>query len=142
MRCLYNFSISMSSGSCALGVLFGLLTVQGLRALYRPLAQDDPILQIALTLCCGYLSFYFAQELCDISGILCCCSAGLMLSWLAPPIILNHESMHNVWSVIEWLGNSLIFLLAGIYIHIYIYIYIHSLICIYTHTHTYIYIYI
>ena len=137
-----------------MGVLFGLLTVQGLRALYRPLAQDDTILQIALTLCCGYLSFYFAQELCDISGILCCCSAGLMLSWLAPPIILNHESMHNVWSVIEWLGNSLIFLLAGIHIHIhiniyiyiyiymYIYIYIYTYVIIYTCMYTYIYIYI
>ena len=27
---------------------------------------------------------------------------------------MNHESMHHVWSVIEWLGNSLIFLLAGL----------------------------
>ena len=32
----------------------------------------------------------------------------------APPIILNYESMHNVWGVLEWLGNTLIFLLAGL----------------------------
>ena len=39
-----------------------------------------------------------------------------MLSWLAPPIILNRETMHNIWSFIEWVGNTTIFLLAGLII--------------------------
>lgn len=111
---ILNFFVSMSFGSCLLGVFFGILSVRWLRCLNRPLVADDNILQIAMTLCCGYLSFYVAQELFQISGILSCCAAGLMLAWLAPPIILNHESMHHVWSIIEWLGNSLIFLLAGL----------------------------
>ena len=46
--------------------------------------------------------------------MLCCCGAGLMLACFAPPLILNHETMHNVWGIIEWLGNTLIFLLAGL----------------------------
>lgn len=66
------------------------------------------------------------------------CSGGAMLAWLAPPIILSQESMvfslfashrmrffyfaffrclqHNVWGMIEWVLNTLIFLLAGLII--------------------------
>ena len=33
---------------------------------------------------------------------------------MAPPVILNHESMHNVWAFVEWIGNTMIFLLAGL----------------------------
>eukprot|EP01031_Cornospumella_fuschlensis_P033524 gene33524-40559_t len=39
-----------------------------------------------------------------------------MLAWMAPPVILNHESMHNVWGMIEWSLNTTIFLLAGLII--------------------------
>jgi NhaP-type Na+/H+ or K+/H+ antiporter len=47
-------------------------------------------------------------------GILSCATAGAILAWMAPPIILNHESMHNVWAFVEWVGNTMIFLLAGL----------------------------
>lgn len=39
-----------------------------------------------------------------------------MLAWLAPPIILSHETMHQVWGIVEWFANTLIFLLAGLII--------------------------
>ena len=111
---VFYFFMSMSFGSVLLGVVMGLITVRMLRNLNRTLVEEDKTLQIALTFCCAYLSFFVAQHLLDISGVLCCCAAGVMLAWLAPPLILSHESMHNVWSTIEWLGNSLIFLLAGL----------------------------
>ena len=79
----------------------------------RPLVPEDAVLQIIATLCCAYISF-FLESVFKISGVLCCCGAGVVLAWLAPPIILNHESMHNFWGVLEWLGNTLIFLLAGL----------------------------
>lgn len=37
-----------------------------------------------------------------------------MLAWLGPPLILNRETMHNVWSMIEWVLNTFVFLLAGL----------------------------
>ncbi len=40
----------------------------------------------------------------------------VMLAWLAPPILLNHESMHNVWGMMEWCLNTVIFFLAGLII--------------------------
>jgi len=42
-----------------------------------------------------------------------CLSAGVMLAWLAPPVILNRETLNNVWGMIEWSFNTVIFLLAG-----------------------------
>lgn len=38
----------------------------------------------------------------------------MVVAWIGNPLILNHENMHSVWSSIEWVGNTLLFLLAGI----------------------------
>jgi NhaP-type Na+/H+ or K+/H+ antiporter len=72
--------------------------------------------QTSITVCCAYLTFFTAQYSAKGSGVLACCGAGLMLSWLAPPLILEPHTLHNIWSFIEWMGNTLIFLLAGLII--------------------------
>ena len=85
-------------------------------ALSRPLSNIDPTVQTAITVCCAYLVFFTAQFSAEVSGVLACCGAGLMLSWLAPPLILEPHTLHNIWGFIEWMGNTLIFLLAGLII--------------------------
>jgi NhaP-type Na+/H+ or K+/H+ antiporter len=97
-----------------LGVLFGLLTVYLMSFANSPLYEDDVTVQILLTLSCAYLSFFTAQYECSLSGILSCFAAGAMLSWFGPTIILEHETMHHVWGCLEWTGNTLVFLLAGL----------------------------
>ena len=127
-----SFFLSATIGSSLLGIALGLVVVRWLRSANRPLKSTDSIIQISITIVSAYLIFYFAQYTLQISGVLACCGAGLMLAWLGPPIILSHESMHNVWSIIEWIGllfllillvfellligNTLIFLLAGLII--------------------------
>jgi hypothetical protein len=37
----------------------------------------------------------------------------MVVAWIGTPLILNHENMHSVWNSIEWVGNTLLFLLAG-----------------------------
>lgn len=113
---IIQFMFAAAIGSVLLGVGFGLVTVRWLRSANRPLKEIDVLIQIAITLCCAYLCFFTAQYVLEISGVLACCGAGAMLAWMAPPIILNHESMHNVWGMIEWSMNTLIFLLAGLII--------------------------
>eukprot|EP01033_Poteriospumella_lacustris_P004262 gene4262-3041_t len=113
---IISFFFSAAFGSVLLGIGFGLVTVRWLRSANRPLKEIDVTTQIAITICCAYLCFFTAQYALKISGVLACCGAGAMLAWLAPPVILNHESMHNVWSMIEWSLNTLIFLLAGLII--------------------------
>jgi NhaP-type Na+/H+ or K+/H+ antiporter len=103
-------------GSPLFGVACGLFIVRWLRSCNRSLKEIDTVVQICITICCAYLIFFVAQSPMEVSGVLACCGAGAMMSWLAPPLILNHESMHNVWSIIEWTCNTLIFLLAGLII--------------------------
>lgn len=110
------FLFSMTLGSFALGGFIGYLTVIWLRMVNRPLKEVDVASQVTITLTVAYLTFYLAQEIFNISGVLAIVGAALMLSWQAPPIILNKETMHTVWSFIEWIGNTVIFLLAGLII--------------------------
>lgn len=97
-----------------LGILFGLTTVYFMSFANSPLYEDDVTIQILLSISCAYLSFFTAHYECHMSGILACFAAGAMLSWLAPPVVLEHETMHHVWGTLEWTGNTLVFLLAGL----------------------------
>ncbi len=110
------FSFAAAIGSVVFGIFCGLLTVRWLRSANRPLKETDVTMQIAMTICSAYLTFFIAQYTFGVSGVLACCGAGAMLAWLGPPIILNHESMHNVWGMAEWALNTMIFLLAGLII--------------------------
>eukprot|EP01035_Chromulina_nebulosa_P017394 gene17394-22943_t len=113
---IISFFLAATLGSSLLGIALGFGVIRWLRSAHRPLKDIDKSIQISITLCSAYLIFFLAQYTLQISGVLACCGAGLMLAWLAPPIILSHESMHTVWSIVEWMGNTLIFLLAGLII--------------------------
>eukprot|EP01038_Epipyxis_sp_PR26KG_P010392 gene10392-13958_t len=110
------FFIKAAFGSVFLGVVFGFATVRWLRSANRPLKETDITIQVAITICCAYLVFFLAQFTLEISGVLACCGAGVIIAWLGPPIILSHEVMHNIWNMIEWVMNTLIFLVAGLII--------------------------
>lgn len=71
-------------------------------------------IQIIITFICGYASFYVAQGPCGVSGVLSCCTAGVTLALFVSPKILLHEKMHEIWSIVEWCCNTLIFLLGGL----------------------------
>jgi NhaP-type Na+/H+ or K+/H+ antiporter len=103
-------------GSVFFGLIIGLITVRWLRSINRPLKDIDSESQIAITMIIAYLTFYVSQHVLEISGLLSLVSAALMLAWLAPPIILNKETMHHIWGFIEWTFNTIIFLLAGLII--------------------------
>eukprot|EP00600_Ochromonadales_sp_CCMP1393_P001641 CAMPEP_0174982048 /NCGR_PEP_ID=MMETSP0004_2-20121128/16250_1 /TAXON_ID=420556 /ORGANISM="Ochromonas sp., Strain CCMP1393" /LENGTH=1017 /DNA_ID=CAMNT_0016233903 /DNA_START=17 /DNA_END=3070 /DNA_ORIENTATION=- len=111
-----GFFLAAAFGSVLLGLACGLICVRWMRTANRPLKEIDTTIQIAITVCCAYLVFFSAQFVLEISGVLACCGAGIMLAWLAPPVILSHETMHNVWGMIEWALNTLIFMLAGLII--------------------------
>jgi NhaP-type Na+/H+ or K+/H+ antiporter len=111
-----GFAFAAALGSIVFGIFCGLVCVRWLRTAHRPLKESDVTMQIGMTICCAYLTFYIAQYTFGISGVLACCGAGAMIAWLGPPIILNHETMHNVWGMAEWALNTMIFLLSGLII--------------------------
>lgn len=110
------FFLKMAIGSPLFGALVGLVSVYVMSFLNKPLSSEDVTVQIAITICCAYMTFFMAEYECGMSGLLACCGAGSMFAWLSPPLILEHETMHHVWGIIEWTGNTLIFLLAGLII--------------------------
>jgi len=63
-----------------------------------------------------YLSFIITIIFIIIvfSGVLAVAVAGLVVASMSGPVILNKKSMDDVWMWIEWIGNTLIFLLAGL----------------------------
>ena len=102
-----------SLGSPLIGVSIGLIFVFLIGKANRQLIANDVTVQISLSLCCAYISFFVAQISLGISGIISCCGAGIVFAWLSPPIILQPETMHSIWNMLEWIANTLLFLLAG-----------------------------
>lgn len=78
--------------------------------------EEDTTVQMAVTVCCAYLSFFLAEYVLEVSGVLCCCAAALTLARFANPLILRPETLHSIWAAFEWIGNTIIFILAGLII--------------------------
>ena len=74
-----------------LGIALGLGTICGLSFANRRLNTDDVTIQVALTLCCAYLSFFIAEFMLGVSGVLSCCFAGIVMTSL-----LYHSLIHNI----------------------------------------------
>jgi NhaP-type Na+/H+ or K+/H+ antiporter len=109
-----TFFIKVLLVSPLLGLAVGLLTVACLKYFDRRLLSDDPTMQIGATICCAYLSFFVAQYSCEVSGVLSCFTAGLVVSYLGRPLLLSSEGLEQIWRTLEFSMNTLIFLAAGL----------------------------
>jgi NhaP-type Na+/H+ or K+/H+ antiporter len=101
--------------SPAVGIVIGLICITIMKRLYQNWHITNMKVQVGLTLIATYSSFFIAQydQLIDGSGVLACCSAGCVVAWMASPKILADPFMHEVWHTLEWICNTLIFLLGG-----------------------------
>lgn len=72
------------------------------------------IIQISLTLLCAYWSFIFAEGVCHISGVLSTVAAASVLAHMMWPVVVEQRSMLETWHVIETIGNTMVFFLAGV----------------------------
>jgi NhaP-type Na+/H+ or K+/H+ antiporter len=97
-----------------IGIGIGLLTLEVLKKARRRLSIEHNTVQIAVTISCAYMSFFLAQYLLGVSGIISCCAAGILLAWLAPSLILQPEQHEIIWHMMEWVGNTMIFTIAGL----------------------------
>eukprot|EP01034_Spumella_vulgaris_P023862 gene23862-30138_t len=111
---LYLLRVVFISPLLGLAFGFGALFFVGLAN--RRMLEGDTTIQMAVTICCAYLSFFVGEAVLNVSGVICCVVAGLVLSNFASPLILHRKTMDSIWSAIEWIGNTLIFILAGLII--------------------------
>merc|ERR1719174_3334455 len=72
------------------------------------------MIQVIITLACGYLSFFIAENEFSSSGVIATVSAGLAVAHSAWPLFVSRETVHTCWEAIEFVGNTVIFFLAGL----------------------------
>jgi len=110
---IFLLIVYMVGCSWFLGMIIGGAFSSWIRSASNRLEHHSSMIQISLTLCCGYFSFIFSEGIVGISGVLSTVASGLVLADTIWPKIVNPGAMHEVWHTFEYLGNTIIFLLAG-----------------------------
>eukprot|EP01083_Nonionella_stella_P150965 481802_1 len=102
-------SLYLAGVGLCLGWATGIVTVWWLRSIF-----DDPMLETPITIVSAYLTFFLA-EVIHVSSVLAVVVMGFVLarakSEISPSTL---PKMELVWGIIEYIANTLIFLLAGI----------------------------
>uniref|UniRef100_A0A7S3NIQ1 Alpha-carbonic anhydrase domain-containing protein n=1 Tax=Aureoumbra lagunensis TaxID=44058 RepID=A0A7S3NIQ1_9STRA len=109
-----EFFARMVFVSALLGTFIGGIACYWMQKASSRHSESDIIVQLAISLCCAYLSFFLGESTIKTSGILTTVASGLILAWRVWPVIVDHSAMEHVWHAIEYLGNTLIFSLAGV----------------------------
>eukprot|EP00747_Dinoflagellata_sp_TGD_P096728 gnl/TRDRNA2_/TRDRNA2_166926_c0_seq1.p1 gnl/TRDRNA2_/TRDRNA2_166926_c0~~gnl/TRDRNA2_/TRDRNA2_166926_c0_seq1.p1 ORF type:complete len:1078 (-),score=152.87 gnl/TRDRNA2_/TRDRNA2_166926_c0_seq1:8-2800(-) len=99
------------------GVLFGLcLGVLGLHWLARAsdtLHHAHHLVQLGVTICLAYLVFFCGENNMRVSGVLATIFAAFVLAKAAWPLLCSPDSVSQTWHAVEFFGNTVLFLLAG-----------------------------
>ena len=104
----------VSVGGIGIGALLAVLYARVVR-----LAEDDPLVEIALSTVLAYTAFVVAHHYLQVSGILAVVGAGLVGD-PAPPRALPTKApdtrahVEHYWSYAVFVANSFVFLFLGI----------------------------
>jgi CPA1 family monovalent cation:H+ antiporter len=103
--------------SFAGGALAGFLMGRAACALF-PFLGGWPQAEITLTIALAYLSFVVPEHYFHVSGVVACVTAGLVLGSTGKTRMRPHtfEQMEGVWGQLGFWANSLIFLLAAMFV--------------------------
>jgi NhaP-type Na+/H+ or K+/H+ antiporter len=107
------FLVLVAGCAVGLGLIIGYLFYLWIKLASDRLNHHAGMIQTALTLCCAYWSFCIAEGALHISGVLCTVTASLVLADKMWPVIVDKHGLHHIWHMFEYLGNTLIFFLAG-----------------------------
>lgn len=104
----------MSLTSITFGALWGTLASYVITYCAEENYHSDAMLQVVATICAGYLGFFLAENELGASGVLACVTSGFTLAYFAWPRFVSRETVITVWEAIEFIGNTVIFYLAGV----------------------------
>jgi hypothetical protein len=107
------FFLRMVFLSIVVGVGVSILAIAVIDYCSELHGHSDAMIQVVATICCAYLAFFVAEAEAQASGVLATVSAGTVLAYYAWPRFASREIVHIVWEAIEFIGNTLIFFLAG-----------------------------
>ena len=111
-RILWTFSY-MSLGGILWGAFCSYIALYWLGTVF-----NKPSVEITITLSTAYLVFYYAESDLHISGVLAVVAFGLAFSQHGPTSISPEVQhfLHEFWYIMEYLANTLIFVLTGLII--------------------------
>jgi len=76
--------------------------------------HTDAMIQVIVSVTISVLCFFLAENEFSTSGVLTVVSSGCVFSYVAWPRFVSKETIRTVWEAIEFMGNTIIFLLAGL----------------------------
>ena len=101
--------IQVACGGPVLGWMIGWIAVDCLNRVF-----NDPLIEITTTLVTAYVTFFVAEAYLYVSGVLAVVVCGIYMSHrkqcISPEV---HHTLHEFWEMAVYLGNTLIFTMAG-----------------------------
>eukprot|EP00227_Mantoniella_beaufortii_P003899 CAMPEP_0197607832 /NCGR_PEP_ID=MMETSP1326-20131121/47889_1 /TAXON_ID=1155430 /ORGANISM="Genus nov. species nov., Strain RCC2288" /LENGTH=858 /DNA_ID=CAMNT_0043175941 /DNA_START=220 /DNA_END=2796 /DNA_ORIENTATION=+ len=104
---IVKFFAQMALAGPAVGIAVGMACVWWI------MRGKDATIEITLFFIAAYAAMIASEQEGGASGVLAVVAAGIFVATFAWPYVDDHHSMHHVWHWLEWVGNTLIFLLAG-----------------------------
>jgi len=95
------------------GLGFGFSLVQILYLLDRKMDHEDTVLQVTATVAMAYLTFYTAEVVSGMSGVIAVVVCGLVTKSMGGGLIADWNVMNGFWALLEHLLNTVIFALGG-----------------------------
>ncbi|CAK0830975.1 unnamed protein product [Prorocentrum cordatum] len=95
------------------GMSVGAVYYVWIRLVKNKFDHSAGMLQVALTILCAYSSFGIAEGILHVNGVLATVASSLFLARFMWPQIVDKHSLHMVWEMFGYLGNSVVFFLAG-----------------------------
>lgn len=108
------FFLYMILPSIIVGFAIGFAGVALIGFCSEAAGELDAMIQVVVTLACGYMAFFIAENEIHSSGVIATVASGLAVAHSAWPLFVNRETIHTVWEAIEFIGNTIIFFLAGL----------------------------
>eukprot|EP00898_Chlorokybus_atmophyticus_P000417 jgi/Chlat1/1376/Chrsp119S01786 len=108
-----RFMFRATLGSYALGLGFALAAT-----LWLVFVFHDGLIEITITLCSCYLAFFVAQYEAGMSGVLAVVALGTGLGLIGRTAFTGEvqAGLHYFWEMVEYIANTVIFILAGVII--------------------------
>ncbi|CAN8000654.1 unnamed protein product [Ixodes hexagonus] len=99
-------------GGPLLGFVMGKVAVWSLSKVF-----NDSVIEITITLSSAYVTYYLAENVCYVSGVLAVVALGVVISAnkvsISPEV---EEFVHSFWEMLSYLANTLIFIIVGVVI--------------------------
>ena len=113
---MFNFGVAFYDfmfiffGGLLVGAVSGYIMVQIIL-----LVKNDSMVEIALSAIVAYVSFIFADRVLQVSGVMACLGAGIVISHYSSSRFTakTKSDIRRFWEFISFIANSYIFLLLG-----------------------------